>query len=58
MLWAAYYHYEDANRGSIEVGKLTGYGLFDKKPQKIFEEELAALKVFETIREGETFYIA
>jgi predicted amidohydrolase YtcJ len=58
MLWVAYYHYEDANRGSIELGKLAGYALIEREPHKISEEESASLKVFETIREGKMFYIA
>lgn len=44
-LWAAYHHYEEANRGSIEIGKLADFAVLDKNPHK-------ALRVLETIKEG------
>jgi predicted amidohydrolase YtcJ len=57
-LWAAYHHYEEANRGSIEVGKLADFVVLDKNPHKVPELELANLKVLETIKEGKTIYSA
>jgi hypothetical protein len=42
-LWAAYQHYEEATRGSIEVGKLADFVVLDKNPHSIPIEELANL---------------
>jgi predicted amidohydrolase YtcJ len=55
-LWAAYQHYEEANRGSIEVGKLADFVVLDKNPHKIEIEQLSELKVLETIKAGKTIY--
>jgi hypothetical protein len=57
-LWAAYHHYEESNRGSIEVGKLADFVVLDRNPHKIPEEELSELKIMETIKEGKTIYTA
>ncbi len=55
-LWAAYHHYEEHNRGSIEVGKLADFVILDKNPLKIPTMELDQLKVIETIKAGQTIY--
>lgn len=57
-LWAAYQHYEENNRGSIEVGKLADFVLLDKNPHSIPIEKLADLKVLQTIKDGKTIYAA
>ncbi len=57
-LWAAYQHYEEANRGSIEVGKLADFVVLDQNPHAIPIEKLADLKVLQTIKEGKTIYTA
>lgn len=57
-LWAAYQHYEEANRGSIEVGKLADFVVLDKNPHSIPIEELTNLKVLQTIKEGKAIYTA
>lgn len=57
-LWAAYQHYEEANRGSIEVGKLADFVVLDKNPHRVPIESLADLKVLQTIKEGKTVYTA
>ncbi|MFN7734449.1 MAG: amidohydrolase [Pirellula sp.] len=57
-LWPAYHHYEEAHRGSIEVGKLADFVILDKSPYKVPEETLAELKILETIKEGTTIYQA
>ncbi len=57
-LWAAYQHYEEANRGSIEVGKLADFVVLDKNPLKVASSGLADLKVLETIKDGKTIYAA
>jgi predicted amidohydrolase YtcJ len=57
-LWAAYQHFEEANRGSIEVGKLADFVILDKNPLKVGILELSELKVTETIKEGKTIFKA
>lgn len=51
-LWAAYQHYEETNRGSIEAGKLADFVILDKNPLKVRILELAELKVMETLKRG------
>ncbi len=50
--WAAYQNYEEANRGSIVVGKLADFVVLDKNPKKVPISALVALRVVETIKEG------
>ena len=57
-LWAAYQHYEEANRGSIETGKLADFVVLDKNPHKVPILGLSELQVMETIKEGKTVYTA
>lgn len=57
-LWPAWQHYEEKNRGSIEVGKLADFVVLDKNPHKVPILSLADLKVMETIKEGKTIYSA
>ncbi|MFO0260698.1 MAG: amidohydrolase family protein, partial [Planctomycetota bacterium] len=39
-IWPAYHHYEEKNRGSIEVGKLADFVILDRNPLKIPTSEL------------------
>lgn len=55
-LWPAYQNFEEANRGSIEVGKLADFVVLDRNPLSIPILELEDLKVLETIKEGKTVY--
>ena len=57
-LWAAYQHYEENNRGSIEVGKLADFVVLDKNPHNVPILELENLQVLETIKAGKTIYSA
>ena len=57
-IWTAYHHYEEANRGSIEVGKLADFVVLDKNPRSVPIWELEDLQVLETIKEGKTIYTA
>ncbi len=57
-LWAAYQHYEEANRGSIEIGKLADFVVLDKNPHTVPISALANLTVMETIKEGKIIYKA
>ncbi len=51
-LWSAFQHYEEAQRGSIEVGKLADFVVLDKNPHAIDIRDLDKLQVLQTIKEG------
>ena len=53
---AAWTHFEEANKGSLETGKLADLVILDKNPLKIEPMALKDLKVLETIKEGKTVY--
>jgi predicted amidohydrolase YtcJ len=57
-IWAAHQHFEEATKGSIEVGKLADFVILDQNPLAVKPESLASLKVVETIKEGRTIYKA
>ena len=55
-LWAAYQHFEEDTKGSIEPGKLADLVILSGDPLAIAPEDLETLRVMETIKEGETVY--
>ena len=55
-IWPAWQHFEEANKGSIEVGKLADFVILDKNPLEVDPETLAEIKVTETIKEGVSIY--
>ncbi|AUC16286.1 hydrolase [Tenacibaculum sp. SZ-18] len=55
--WAAYQHFEEASKGTIEKGKVADFVILDKNPLKIKTSELENLKVIETIKDGEPVYL-
>lgn len=57
-LWPAYHHYEEHQRGSIEVGKLADFVILDRNPHKVLINELDQLRVLQTIKNGKTIYFA
>jgi predicted amidohydrolase YtcJ len=57
-LWAAYQHFEEKTKGSIEVGKLADFVILSDNPLTIDRAKLADLKVMETIKEGTTVFKA
>ena len=57
-LWAAYQHFEEKTKGSIEVGKLADFVILSDNPLTIEPAQLADLTVVETIKEGQTVYRA
>lgn len=55
-LWPAYQHFEEADKGSIEAGKLADLVILSADPTAVDPETLDQLKVLATIKEGRTIY--
>jgi predicted amidohydrolase YtcJ len=55
-LWPAYQHFEEANKGSIEVGKLADFVVLAHDPLQHPAARLFEIAVVETIKGGETIY--
>jgi predicted amidohydrolase YtcJ len=56
--WAAYQIKEEKTKGTLEAGKLADMVILDKNPLKIDPNDIANIKVLETIKEGKTVYKA
>lgn len=57
-LWAAYQHFEEKTKGSIEPGKLADLAVLSENPLTIERAKLADIKVLETIKGGKSIYRA
>ncbi len=55
-LWAAYQHFEEKSKGSIEVGKLADFAILSDNPLTIDRLKIADIKVTETIKQGRSIY--
>jgi hypothetical protein len=55
-LWAAYQHFEEETKGSIEVGKLADFAILSDNPLTIDRNKIADIKVVETIKKGRSIY--
>ncbi len=55
-LWSAYQHFEEATKGSIEVGKVADLVLLSDNPLKIAPLKLADISVLATIKHGKIIY--
>ncbi len=54
--WAAYQHFEEDTKGTIEAGKWADFVLIDKNPLEVIKTDLDNLKVMETISHGSSVY--
>lgn len=57
-LWSAYQHFEEASKGSIEVGKLADFVILDENPTKVAPATLKDIKVLATVKEGRVIWPA
>lgn len=55
-LWAAWQHFEEDSKGSIEVGKLADFVVLSGNPLTSKESDLINLRVQSTIKEGQVIY--
>jgi len=55
-IWPAWQHFEEDSKGSIEVGKLADFVILSHNPLKVPSQQLADLKVLETIKGGVSIY--
>jgi predicted amidohydrolase YtcJ len=57
-IWSAHQHFEEAAKGTLEVGKLADFVVLSANPLETDPERLAELKVVETIKEGASIHRA
>ncbi|MCU0969384.1 MAG: amidohydrolase [Rubrivivax sp.] len=56
-IWPAYQHFEEASKGSIEVGKLADFVVLSQDPTAVDPETIDLIQVTETIKEGRTVFV-
>lgn len=57
-IWPAWQHFEDADKGSIEVGKIADFVVLSDDPTDVPPQSLAALTVEATIKDDALIYEA
>jgi hypothetical protein len=55
-IWPAWQHFEENSKGSIEIGTLADFVILSDDPLKVPSQQLADLKVLETIKGGVSIY--
>jgi len=56
-IWPAWQHYEEASKGSIEVGKLADFAILSRDPTRGDPNTIDQIKVSETIKEGRSVFM-
>ena len=57
-IWAAWQHFEENEKGSIEVGKLADFVILSDDPTAVEPETLADLDVLVTVKEDNVVFHA
>jgi predicted amidohydrolase YtcJ len=57
-LWAAYQHFEEDIKGSLEVGKNADLVILDKNPLSLAPNLIKDIRVLETIKDGDVIYLS
>jgi predicted amidohydrolase YtcJ len=57
-IWGAYQHFEEKEKGTIEVGKVADFVVLSADPLTMDIEDLDELTVIETIKAGQSIYKA
>ena len=57
-IWPAWQHFEENDKGSIEIGKLADFVILSDNPMTVDPDELAELQVLVTIKDDEVVYDA
>lgn len=55
-LWPAYQHFEEKEKGSLELGKVADFVVLSQDPTAVNIEMLGQLKVLKTVKGGEVIY--
>ena len=55
---AAYQYFEEASKGSLEVGKIADLVILSANPTKVDPMDIVDIEVLETIKNGQTIYRA
>ncbi|WP_218944076.1 amidohydrolase [Marinobacter changyiensis] len=55
-LWSAWQHFEEQQKGSIEVGKVADFVVLSENPLETPEQDLADIKVLKTIKADHLVY--
>jgi predicted amidohydrolase YtcJ len=55
-IWAAYQHFEESTKGSIEVGKLADLVILSDNPLTVDHTRLPDINILETIKNGRSIY--
>ena len=55
-VWAAWQHFEEGRKGSLEPGKLADMVVLSDDPLALDPMKIADIKVLQTIKEGTTVY--
>jgi predicted amidohydrolase YtcJ len=56
-IWAAYQHFEEDIKGSIEVGKMADFVVLSENPLTVAPTNISEIEVLETIKEGKSIFV-
>lgn len=56
-IWAAYQHFEEDTKGSIEVGKTADFVILSENPLTVDPGNIRNIEVLQTIKEGKTIFV-